>query len=311
MLDRRFGAPVPPGVTPNTPSTVNRALRREQLELTRRAARGPEVEDRARRRRGHGQWRARGALRSRDRRSRRLRGSGPRTRRRTPSTRAGLAGRSDAAIRANTSGLVTAPEQPEPALAQADGGVELARRRRGRVRRAPRTRPATPPPPRASRASCTNSGEWSTPTTSIPRRASASAWRPGPHPTSSTRIPGSSAERLDQELDLLLRPLRERHDSAGIRRPVRLTELLGDRIEPSGFRAAVPDSHAKTVTTADVAPLSGGVSSFRGVQIGGLGRPYVIPSSCIHPSSARWRAKSSSSGDHRGFWSMIAVPIPE
>src|SRR5680860_897995 len=45
----------------------------------------------------------------------------------------------------------------------------------------------------ASRASATKSGERSTPTTWIPRRASASEWRPGPQPTSSTRWPGSSA----------------------------------------------------------------------------------------------------------------------
>ena len=37
------------------------------------------------------------------------------------------------------------------------------------------------------------SSDRSTPSTSIPRRASASAWRPGPHPASSTRSPGWSS----------------------------------------------------------------------------------------------------------------------
>ena len=46
--------------------------------------------------------------------------------------------------------------------------------------------------PAAARASATKSGDVSTPTTAIPRRASSSACRPGPQPASSTRIPGSS-----------------------------------------------------------------------------------------------------------------------
>src|SRR5262249_25151405 len=43
----------------------------------------------------------------------------------------------------------------------------------------------------ASRASATKSSDRSIPTTSMPRRASASEWCPAPQPTSSTRLPGA------------------------------------------------------------------------------------------------------------------------
>ena len=113
------------------------------------------------------------------------------------------------------------------------------RRTPARARRALRTCRRGRRRPAASRASRTKSGEWSTPTTSNPRRASASEWRPGPHPTSSTRMPRLEPERADEELDLLLRALRERVPQ--IRRP----EELGDLVEPG----AVASSATRLITS--------------------------------------------------------------
>ena len=70
------------------------------------------------------------------------------------------------------------------------------------------------------------SAAMSIPCTTIPRRASSWAWRPGPHPTSSTRDPGASPSADDDVVDLLHRPLRERVPQ--VRRP----EVVGDRLEP-------------------------------------------------------------------------------
>ena len=68
--------------------------------------------------------------------------------------------------------------------------------------------------------------EMSTPWVAIPRRASSWACRPGPHPTSSTRIPGATPEHRGHVVDLLPCALRVRVAQ------VRLTEVVGDRLEP-------------------------------------------------------------------------------
>ena len=67
----------------------------------------------------------------------------------------------------------------------------------------------------------------STPCTSDARAAASSwAWRPGPQPTSSTRMAGLEAERVDEEVDLLARALGERVAEVGG------AEVVGDRLEP-------------------------------------------------------------------------------
>ena len=65
-------------------------------------------------------------------------------------------------------GLVAAAEQPEAALAQADRGVELPRRRRGRARRARGTAAARPSASAAAPGQATNSARGRRPTTSNP-----------------------------------------------------------------------------------------------------------------------------------------------
>ena len=66
----------------------------------------------------------------------------------------------------------------------------------------------------------------STPSTSIPRRPRAWAWRPGPQPTSSTRSPGRQVEHVDEEGDLVLGALGERVPQVG------LAEVIGEGFEP-------------------------------------------------------------------------------
>ena len=86
--------------------------------------------------------------------------------------------------------------EPEGALAERDGGVELGVEGQGAGVGALEGR--------ARRRAC--GGQVDEPLadvdarrTSMPRRARAWAWRPGPQPTSSTRMPGLEPERVDEE----------------------------------------------------------------------------------------------------------------
>ena len=92
------------------------------------------------------------------------------------------------------------------------------------------------------------------PWTTIPRRASSWAWRPGPHPTSSTRAPGASPSARDDVVDLLHRPLRERVPQ--VRRP----EVLGDRLEPvrcSSLDDSSPASLRRALRPPSAASMAG------------------------------------------------------
>ena len=117
--------------------------------------------------------------------------------------------------------VVAAAEQAEAALAQADDRVELAVERevahvelleldrRGRRRCVAGERDEL-----GRRVDADDVDARAAP--------SASACRPGPAPASSTRIPGLEPERVDEEVDLLLRPLGERVAEVrgrGTRRP--------------------------------------------------------------------------------------------
>ena len=59
----------------------------------------------------------------------------------------------------------------------------------------PKMSPTIARPPRPT-ASCTATGERSTPSANTPRAASACRWRPGPQPTSSTGPPSPSSSSL-------------------------------------------------------------------------------------------------------------------
>ena len=87
--------------------------------------------------------------------------------------------------------VVSPPSSPNPPW-QRQIAASYSPSHASRGRRAPRRSPAARPRLPRSRASATKSGERSTPWVVMPRRASASECRPGPQPTSSTRIPGVS-----------------------------------------------------------------------------------------------------------------------
>ena len=116
-------------------------------------------------------------------------------------------GRSGGGDPAEHVGLVAPAEQPEAALAQADGGVELA----GPVEVAHvellegRARGRRPRPPHGPDA--TNSALWSTPTTSKPAPGERERVPTRPAPHVEHPHPGLERERVDQEVDLLLVPL--------------------------------------------------------------------------------------------------------
>ena len=161
-----------------------------------------------------------------------------------------------AAMRPKTSASSRPPSRPNPpwhrqiAASNSPSNGEVAdvelleRRRRG-----PR------PPPRRGRAA-TKSGEWSTPTTVDAAPGERERVTPGPHPTSSTRMPRLEPERVDEELDLLLGALRER--VAEVRRP----EELGDRVEPVLADRRVPGTSCRHVGAAPT------VGYFASAQLG-------------------------------------------
>ena len=99
----------------------------------------------------------------------------------------------------------------------------------------------------AARASAMNSGERSTPCTSMPRRASASECRPGPATDVEHPHPRLEPELVDEEPDLVLRPHGERVPE--ISRP----EERRDLVEPCAARVAersrVPHRAAGYVAT--------------------------------------------------------------
>ena len=119
--------------------------------------------------------------------------------------------------------LAGAQHEAEAALAQRHDGVEV------RVEgEAPghRARSKVAPSGACSRARAMKRSVMSTPWQAIPRRASSWAWRPGPQPTSSTRMPGSSPRASTRYVDLLGGAHRE-----GVAE-VRRAEVVGDGLEP-------------------------------------------------------------------------------
>ena len=125
--------------------------------------------------------------------------------------------------------------EPEGALAERDRRVELAVEGQG---------PGVEPlegharAARRGRARSTKRCEMSTPWTSMPRRPRAWAWRPGPQPTSSTRMPGSSPSAPTRKPDLLLGPLRERVAQVG--RPQVVRQVLEPVVAGIAGQARTP-----------------------------------------------------------------------
>ena len=185
----------------------------------------------------------------------RPRGSGPRTRPRRRSRARRPPGR-ERARRSGRRPPVSSrpPSSPNPPWHRQMAASNSPSNGRGRARRAPRTsrrgRRRPPPRGRAARSPAT----WSTPTTSQPAPGQRERVAPGPHPTSSTRIPGSQPERVDEELDLLLGALRERVPQ--VRRP----EEVGDRVEPVRRRRY---AGARSPSASGTSPARSAVTSPR------------------------------------------------
>ena len=90
-------------------------------------------------------------------------------------------------------------------------------------------------------------------------------------------LPRLEVERVDEEPDLLLRPLRERHYPAGTRRPVGPPEMLGDRIEPrtGRYRRRLnhEDGHAdRQIWASPTGRASGGAEQLTDPVTGCCGR---------------------------------------
>ena len=81
---------------------------------------------------------------------------------------------------------------------------------------APNTSPGIAAPPRR-RASCTATGERSTPSARLPARRSAARWRPGPHPRSSTGA-AATASTAESAASARAEPALERQRLAASRR---------------------------------------------------------------------------------------------
>ena len=221
-------------VAPGPPPTTRRddvGPRARAARASRREARGPEVELASVPAVGPATWRPRGARRSPDRRSRPPPGAAPRRRPRT---------RSREAPRPRPHGP---PRDPRNTSSRP--GHRAGRSRPGTgtdtASKAPRSRERHARPPLEAcvrsasaasvpRASRRNSADWSTPTTSKPRRASARLWRPGPHPTSSTRIGGWRPNAATRKSTSCSGALRERLAGRPIRRPEERRDLVEPRL---------------------------------------------------------------------------------
>ena len=207
MIELGGPAAYAPGRTPWTASTSSPAPTRHQPDLTRGETRGPEVEDPllpglVAHRRVLVEHPGAGSNSSP---SSSQRTANPAENALTATPRRAVPPRP---MRLDDPVVVIAAEQPETALAEADRSVvlpvdlEIADVEHLERRRSPRLE-------RPLAASATKSGERSTPCTVIPRRASASEWRPG---RTRRRAPASPARTRARrrETDLVQRPLRER-----------------------------------------------------------------------------------------------------